>query len=186
MFMIFLTVSLFSSCQQGIDRNMSTAVNSFTYINQEGTPFGTSQLEDKWWIAYFVYTDCKLVCPTTTPNMVEVQHQLKYYNIPAYIVGFTVNPEVDTPEVLKQYAKDFGIDLENWIFLTGYEPEEIQELSRQTFQTVLEFGGPEEHSIAHSTAFFLVNSKGEVIKRYDGMSRSVAKEITDDLKGIHF
>ena len=49
------------------------------------------------------------------------------------LVSFTVDPEFDTPEVLKEYAKSYEIDLNNWTFLTGYDYDTIEELSVKSF-----------------------------------------------------
>ncbi|GGN67478.1 SCO family protein [Oceanobacillus indicireducens] len=78
----------------------------------------------------------------------------------------------------------YDANLENMVFLTGYEFDTIKELSNNSFKTVLDGGGPEGHAYAHSTSFFLVNPKGEIIKRYDGLSKLDLEQLVADVKKV--
>lgn len=125
-----------------------------------------------------------MVCPQTTANMVTVQEQLKDDAFTPPIVGFSVDPDFDTPDILQTYADEYEIDLNNFTLLTGYEFQDIRTLSNESFHTVLEGGGPDDHAYAHSTFFFLVNPEGEVIKRYDGVSMMEVNELIEDVKKV--
>ncbi|MBY7144686.1 SCO family protein [Virgibacillus sp. NKC19-3] len=184
--MILISLSLFITACGGeqIESNMSEEVADFEFVTQDNETFGLEDLEGDWWLANFMYTNCTIVCPTTTPNMAMVQDVLDESNLDAQFVSFSVDPKNDTPEVLKDYAKQYPVDLSNWSFLTGYDFDEIQQLSKDSFQTILEGGGPDEHEFAHSTYFFLVNPDGEIIKKYDGMSSDEMDVIVEDLKTV--
>lgn len=182
--MIFLIIFLVACSEERIDENMSENVADFNFTTQDNEPFGLGDLEGEWWIAYFLYTNCTIVCPTTTPNMVSAQNKLNEYGLNPQIVSFTIDPDYDTPDVLRNYADEYGTDLDDWTFLTGYEFDEIQNLSEDSFKTVLENGGPESHEYAHSTSFFLVNPDGKIVKRYDGMSSKETNLLVNDLKKI--
>lgn len=182
--MFVLLPIVMSACGNDIETNMSEQVSDFEYTTQDEESLSRDDLEGDWWVAYFMYTNCTIVCPTTTPNMVSVQNQLDEYGLNPQIVSFSIDPDYDTPDVLKDYASEYGADLNNWHFLTGYEFADIQELSRDSFKTVLEDGGPEEHQYVHSTSFFLINPDGEIIKRYDGMSGEAMDLLVSDLKEV--
>lgn len=181
--LIWLAI-LMNACGGKIDENMSESVDYFEFTTQNNKQFGLDELKDEWWVAYFMYTNCTTVCPTTTPNMVDVQNELNDTNLYPQIVSFSIDPENDTPEVLKEYADEYGADLENWTFLTGDEFDEIQELSENSFKTVLEDGGPESHEYVHSTNFFLINPEGNIVKKYDGMSSNETDQLVNDLKKV--
>lgn len=182
LFRFILLPVLISACGHDIDTNMSEQVANFEFTTQDEESLSLDDLKGDWWIAYFMYTNCTIVCPTTTPNMVSVQNQLNEYGLNPQIVSFSIDPDYDTPDVLRNYANEYGADLDNWHFLTGYEFDDIQELSEDSFKTVLEDGGPEEHQYVHSTSFFLINPNGEIIKRYDGMSDEEMDVLVSDLK----
>src|SRR5699024_2233073 len=139
---IFLLLILTACSDKSIETNMSADVADFKFTSQDHETFGSSDLDDEWWIAYFLYTDCEIVCPTTTPHMARLQKELKDAGVDVQIVSFTVDPEHDTPDVLKTYAQENQADLSNWTFLTGYNFSQIKKLSEGSFQSSLEGGGP--------------------------------------------
>src|SRR5699024_9865749 len=57
-----------------------------------------------------------------------------------------------------------------------------QKLSKKSFKTVLEGGGPNTHEFVHSTYFFLVNPDGQIVKKYDGLSDEEVDALVGDLK----
>lgn len=181
---LLLTLVLVACSNEKIEPNMSSKVGHFEFTDQDDKSFSSEQLQDDWWIAYFFYTNCKMVCPRTTANILDVQETLHDAGLTPPIVGFSVDPDFDTPEVLQDYAKDYGAEDENITFLTGYDFDTIKELSNNSFQTVLDGGGPEDHAYAHSTAFFLINPKGEVIKRYDGLSQEDYETLIADVEKV--
>ena len=187
-FLVIIVISLstlLASCgNKSIEDNMSQNVASFEYITQDNETFGLEDLKGEWWLANFMYTNCTIVCPRTTPNMAKVQKEIKQSGLDAQFVSFSVDPDYDTPEMLKKHTEEYSVDLDNWYFLTGYDFDDIKELSNNSFQTVLEGGGPDEHEFAHSTLFFLVNPNGEIIKRYDGMSLEEMDVIIEDMKKV--
>lgn len=183
-FTIFLILILTACENEKIETNMSENVADFEFENQDNEAFGRKNLENDWWTAYFLYTNCEIVCPTTTPHMASLQEELNDAGIDINIVSFTVDPEHDTPEVLKKYAEENQADLSNWSFLTGYDFDDIKELSEKSFKSSLEGGGPEGMEYSHSTNFFLINPEGKVIKRYDGMNMNEVDKLINDLKTV--
>lgn len=153
---------------------MSEVIPNFSYTSQDDKPFGLQDTKGEWWIAYFSYTHCTTVCPRTTANMVGIQSELNNEGYTPQIVSFGIDPDNDTPEVLRNYAKDYGADLNSFTFLTGYDFETVRDLSINTFRAVLEKGALDQRS--HSYYFYLINPDGEIVKKYNGMS-----EIDNDL-----
>ena len=161
---------------------MSEMIPDFDYTTQDDEPLGLEDLKGDWWIAYFSYTHCTTVCPRTTANMVNVQEELKKDGFTPRIISFGIDPENDTPEVLKAYAKDFEANLNTMSFLTGYDFETIQDLSVNTFHAALEQGALDQKS--HSYYFYLINPKGEIVKSYDGMSDRENGLLVEDVKMV--
>lgn len=66
-----------------------------------------------------MFTSCQAICPPITANLVKVQKGLsRYLGKQVIMVSITVDPEGDTPQILKRYADRFGVG-PGWIFLTG-------------------------------------------------------------------
>ncbi len=67
-----------------------------------------------------IYTDCKDVCPLETAMLVQLYRLLgERVGRDIYFYSISIDPERDTPEVLKSYAQSYGADLPGWLFLTG-------------------------------------------------------------------
>jgi protein SCO1/2 len=71
-----------------------------------------------------MYTDCKDACPLETANLVQLQRLLgERVGKDIFFYSVSIDPERDTPAVLKNYAEKFGVG-PGWLFLTG-KPEDI-------------------------------------------------------------
>ena len=81
-------------------------------------------VEDKVVVINFIYTSCPDVCPLETAQLTRVQHILgDRLGKDVFFYSITIDPDVDTPEVLSEYRDRFGA---NWMFLTGDEAEIIE------------------------------------------------------------
>ena len=100
-----------------------TAIDDFTLINQHSENRSLYALQGDLLVVSFIFTRCDSVCPVITQNLKSVQQGLSA-DI-ADDVGFvsiTVDPAYDTPEILRDYSNQHGVD---WPHLTGTE-EELQ------------------------------------------------------------
>src|SRR5690625_6584762 len=86
----------------------------FEFTTQDEETVSLEDLKGEWWITYMFYTDCRTVCPQTTANMVEIQADLEESGLKPQIISFSVDPENDTPDELRQYADDYGANLDTW------------------------------------------------------------------------
>jgi protein SCO1 len=103
----------------------------FALTSQDGAPVKLADYRGKVVAVTFIFTLCADTCPVLTPMMSFVQDQLgSDFGEKIRFVSITVDPERDTPEVLKDYAQAFGVNLKGWAFLTG-PPETIREVTRR-------------------------------------------------------
>jgi protein SCO1 len=103
----------------------------FTLTSQDNAQVALTDLRGKVVAVTFIYTFCVDTCPVLTPMMSFIQDQLGAdFGAKIAFVSITVDPERDTPEVLKEYAQAFGANLAGWSFLTG-PPEVIWEVARR-------------------------------------------------------
>jgi len=78
----------------------------------------------------FMFTACPKVCPRITTNLVKVQKLLGHrVGRDIFMYSITLDPEHDTPAVLKEFAKMHHVS-PGWLFLTG-KPEDIEVLRRK-------------------------------------------------------
>lgn len=159
-------------------------LEEFTYTNQDGKQVGLEDLKGKVWMADFIFTECDTVCPPMTANVEEIQRKAKEKGIEnIHFVSFSVDPDIDKPEVLKEYGDRFDADYKNWDFLTGYGQEEIEQYAMKNFKTIVK--KPKEgDQVIHGTSFFLVGKDGLVKKTYSGVSAVPYDEILEDIKTL--
>jgi protein SCO1 len=98
-------------------------MHPFTLIDQEGNPFNAEdKLRGKIVAINFIYTTCSDVCPLFTVEFARLQQALRSQTqLNSFLVSITTDPDIDSPKVLKAYARRFGADFQNWAFLTGDE-----------------------------------------------------------------
>jgi protein SCO1/2 len=104
---------------------------AFSLTTQDSTRLSLKQLRGKVVVITFIYTRCADTCPLLTAKMAGLQARLGTdFGSKVFFVAITVDPEQDTPVILKRYAEAHGVDLAGWAFLTG-TPSEIREVARQ-------------------------------------------------------
>lgn len=168
-----------------VETNMSDPVEDFSATTQDGNTLTRDDLEGKWWVADFIFTNCTTVCLPMTSNMKKLQDKLDEAGVENYhLVSFSVDPEFDTPEVLTEYAEQYEADLSTWSFLTGYDFDYIKDLSVNSFKSLVAPPPEGEDQVSHGTSFFLVNPEGEIIKHYKGTEADQMDQIAEDLKNL--
>src|SRR5690625_1831406 len=99
--LLFFFLLIFVACGSPIETNMSEQMMEFQFTTEKGTMLSLKDLEGEWWLANLVYTNCRTICPRTTTNMVHVQNRLKEDGVIPQIISFTIDPENDSPDILK-------------------------------------------------------------------------------------
>jgi cytochrome oxidase Cu insertion factor (SCO1/SenC/PrrC family) len=142
-------------------------VPSFELVNQDAQPFGSQQLAGKIWIADFIFTTCRGPCPIISTRMSELQKPLEKSDV--HFVSFSVDPETDTPEVLRVYADKLRKEPLRWDFLTG-QRDTIATISRDGFKLGVSESEEPESGPVHSTRFALVDRRGTIRGYYDALA----------------
>lgn len=155
--------------------NIYGQVNDFELVNSDGVKFGLKDLKGKVWVADFFFTTCSNLCPMMTAHMSRLYKVFQPYP-QVRLVSFSVNPENDSPEVLKAYAKKFNADTNRWVFLTGPR-EDITNVVVNSFKM-----GDIHEPIFHSSYFTLVDKQGRIRGYYDSTEPKNIDKVVSDLK----
>lgn len=163
----------------------------FSFTNQNGETITDQTYKGKVYVVDFFFTTCPTICPVMTANMALVQNAFPDNSIG--IASFSINPETDTPQVLKTYAEQKGVTNPNWHFLTGDE-DEIYKLSNEGFNIYAGKGNAEEGGFEHSGLFALIdqngnivcrkNDKGQPIIYYQGLDNKEIANLVEDIKKL--
>jgi protein SCO1 len=107
------------------------AAPDFALISQDGKEVRLEDFRGKVVAVAFIYASCPDVCPLLTDKMARVQDELGAdFGSKVAFISITVDPERDTPEILKGYADAFDADLAGWSFLTG-TPAAVREVAQR-------------------------------------------------------
>jgi protein SCO1 len=152
----------------------------FTLTSQDGVQVSLADFRGKVVAVTFIYTLCTDTCPVLTPMMSFVQDRLgPDFGTRIAFLSITVDPERDTPAVLKEYAQAFGADLGGWVFLTG-APERIREVTRRYGV----FAAPAANGdVDHSFLTSIVDQRGVLRVQYLG-ARFDPEEFRRDLLSL--
>jgi len=163
----------------------------FELTNQDNVKITNETYKGKVYVLEFFFSTCPTICPKMNANLKLVQEAF-FGNKNFGIASITINPENDTPAVLKEHRKALEITSENWHFLTG-DKSYIFDLANKGFnlyagQSKETFNGGFEHS----GLFALIDKKGNIrcrnddfgnpILYYDGLEQKGIKALKEDIK----
>lgn len=92
---------------------------AWSMVDQDGEPFGSEQLEGQVYVAGFFFSRCQSICPPLLADMSKLAERYATYDRDVHVVALSVDPDHDTPEVLKATAALYGADFDHWTFVTG-------------------------------------------------------------------
>src|SRR5262245_42140399 len=125
----WLVLSLSQAVGESADLPKIGPAPAFSLTTQGGTRLALQDLHGKVVAVTFIYASCADTCPLLTAKLAGLQGRLGTdFGAKVFFVAITVDPERDTPEVLKHYAQAHGANLAGWAFLTG-TPVEIQQVA---------------------------------------------------------
>lgn len=153
----------------------------FVAKNEDHEDVTLESYKGRPWIMNMIFTNCTTVCLPMTANMAKLQDMIVEENMSVQFVSFSVDPSIDTPEVLKEYGGKYEADFSNWDFLTGYTEDDIKRIAKSVKTLAEKPEGTDQ--VTHSTKFFLINSEGIAVKGYDGVNPPY-EEIIQDLKTL--
>jgi len=139
----------------------------FRLTTQDGARLSLRDLRGKVVAVTFIYTSCADTCPLLTAKLVELQRDLGLeFGRRVFFVAITVDPERDTPAVLKHYSKTHGANLRGWAFLTG-QPADIRKVAtRYGVYAKKQDRGDVDHTFLTS----IVDARGILRVQYVGVS----------------
>jgi protein SCO1/2 len=168
-------------------------VPAFEFTDQNNKLVSNANFEGKVYVVEFFFTSCPTICPRMNENMVKIQNE--FYGNPSFaIASVSIDPERDSPEVLKAYAKEKGATLKNWYFLTG-DKNDVYSFSNDGFRLYAGENKDVEGGFEHSGLFALIDKEGYIrsrtvingenenpIKFYNGLDEKEIQWLKEDIK----
>jgi protein SCO1/2 len=162
---------------QTVETGTATIGGPFTLTDQDGKTRTPADFRGRFLLIYFGYSFCPDVCPTTLAEMGAALDNLgpkKSRVVPLFI---TIDPERDTPKVLKGYMRSFG---SNFAGLTG-TMKEIEQVTREYHVYIKKRPLPGgSYSMDHSGVIYLMGPDGKFVTYYE--DELGPDKIADDLR----
>ena len=148
----------------------------FKLVDQNGQVVTDQDLKGHPFLVFFGFTHCPDVCPTTLFEVSEILRALGPDADRTRALFITVDPERDTPDVLKKKAAEMNAQPGRWVFLTGTK-EQIDAAARAMLQVR---PGPGDNPLMHSTRFLLFDAQNRCRGRYDSADEAELAKLTKD------
>lgn len=161
----------------------------FELLNQDNLKISDQTYKGKVYVLEFFFSTCPSICPKMNQSMLQIEKT--FFGNPNFgIVSITIDPEHDTPSVLKEHREFLGVKSSNWNFLTG-DKTYIFDLSNKGFNLYAGQNNKAEGGFEHSGLFALIDKNGNIrcrkdefgnpILYYDGLEKKGVRDIQQDI-----
>ncbi len=158
-----------------------STVQDFSLVERSGRPVTRTDLRENIWVVDFIFTSCAGPCPLMSRRMSQLQTAFAHAG-DVKLLSVSVDPERDTPQVLSQYAANFGADPEKWLFLTG-EKRQILNLARNSLKVAVK-EATADSPIVHSTYFILLDKLGRIRGYYNSAEPNSLSQLAMDVERL--
>ena len=163
-------------------------VPPFSFTDQDGHTITDETVKDKVLVVDFIFTSCPKQCPRMTTEMQQLYFKLQEKIGDDGLKGVmflshSVDPEHDTPEVLKEYAHKYQADTAHWKFLTG-DATTIYRQGNQGYLLSALRDSTAADQFVHSPNFVLVDKRRHIRGVYDGTVTASVDTLSTDIQAL--
>ena len=184
--LLFSVLFLFSCKENGNaeDDNVNTKLKESIFLldskwqNQDGKELQLKDLKGKNLVFVMIFTSCQTACPILVADMQKIAAKIDPKKLKeTTMVLVSIDPDNDTPAVLKKYATERKMVGEPWLFLTS-DKESIRELANVL---AVKYKKISPIIFSHSNIITVFNKKGEMVNQAEGTvnSGAVAKTVNE-------
>ncbi len=162
-------------------------VRNITLTNQLGQTVSLDSLKNKVLVIDFFFTHCPSICPGMTKNMKRLQDMMrstdprKIIDTPlVHFLSFSIDPERDSPAVIKRFADKYGVDPDHWWMLTG-DKEAIYNFGIQELKLGIIDGNGQDTLFEHSPKLVLLDKDRVVRGYYNGLDTAQVLKLSQDV-----
>ena len=177
------TAGLMAACSESkpqfkaIDVSGADYAKDFHLADLNGQPRSLQNFRGKLVVLFFGYTQCPDACPTTLTELTEVKKLLGADADKLQVLFVTVDPERDTPQVLKNYMANFD---PSFIALRG-TPEQLAGVAKdfKVYYKKVDGDTPTSYSMDHSAASYVYDTQGRLrlYTRYGTCPQALASDL---------
>ena len=173
-----------SGCSDKAPSFVSIDITGADYARDFSLPDHNGQLRSmkdfagKIVVVFFGYTQCPDVCPTSMAELAEIRKLLGPDGARLQGIFISVDPERDTPEVLKAYMENFD---PSFLALRPTSPEQLAALAKdfKAYYKKVDGRSPTSYTMDHSAGSYVYDTQGRIrlFTRYGSGAKSLAGDI---------
>ncbi|PHQ33566.1 SCO family protein [Rhodopirellula bahusiensis] len=149
-------------------------LSEFELLERSGEMVSTDDLKGAPYVVSFFFSTCPSICVSQNQKLKELQDEFEGRGV--RFVAISVDPETDTPEVLREYAARFGADQDQWLFLTG-ELNYIRRIGAEIFQQPV-------NKQFHTERFVLVDPDGKIEGFYNWPEKRQLEKLKESIESM--
>lgn len=161
---------------KGVDVTGAEYAKDFSLPDTDGKPRSIKDFAGKVTVVFFGYTQCPDVCPTTLQELVEAKQHMGVQGDKLQGVFVSVDPERDTPEVLKAYVGNFDPSM---VALSG-TPEQVAVMAKdfKVYYKKVEGTQPGTYTLDHTAGLYIYDPQGRlrIYQRYGAGAQTLAED----------
>jgi protein SCO1/2 len=155
-------------------------IPDFRFVDQYNETVTQETTKNKIYVTEFFFTTCKSICPIMNTNLERVYAEFK--NDPEILIlSHTVDPEMDSVNVLKSYAGSRGVSDKKWLFLTG-DKKDLYGIARKGYLLDAEEGNGGPEDFIHTQNFALIDKDKHIRGFYDGTDSVEINRLIQEIK----
>ena len=162
-------------------------VANITLTNQLGKQVSLDSINNKVIVVDFFFTRCPSICPGMTHSMKRLQDMMTSKDPRriidsslAHLISISIDPQRDSPDVLKRYADRNGVDHNRWWMLTG-DKTSIYNFGIQEMKLGIIDGNGVDTLFDHSPKFVLLDKDRVVRGYYNGLDSAQVLKLSQDI-----
>jgi protein SCO1 len=161
-------------------------IPEFKLIDQNGNTFTSAQTKGKIYVADFIFTRCKTICPKMTSQLARVQDAFQQ-NTDVLLVSHSVDPNYDSAEILRGFAKQNEAKDGKWFFLTG-DKKAIYNLGINGYKVSVADASAYDKNVSidetfiHTEKLLLIDKEGYIRGFYDGTDKKEVDRLILEIK----
>ena len=151
------------------------------FVDQTGTNFTLASLRGRVHVASFIFTRCSAICPPLVSSMKKVQAAVAGTDV--VLLSYSVTPDLDSVDVLREFGQDRGVDPARWKLLTG-DPSGVLRAARNLYfadDDGMRQSLAKPDAFLHTEKVLLVDAEGHIRGIYNGTQPYEVQKLIEDL-----
>lgn len=149
-------------------------MTDFELTERSGEPISSDDLKGQPYVVSFFFSTCPSICVQQNQKVQELQREFAGAGV--RFVSISVDPETDTPEILREYAARFGADADQWLFMTG-DLTYIRRVGGEVFRLAVD-------EKFHTEKFVLVHPTGSIVGYYSWPEAKQFEKLKTDIRSL--